>query len=53
METIKYKDWYIHINFMEDRVQVQSPDYELFTVKSVHAAKCFISRRISARESLL
>jgi len=55
MQTFKYKGWYIHENFTDNRlgieigVMVQSPDYELITVKSIHAAKCLITRRIKKK----
>lgn len=54
MHTFKYKGWYIHENFntsigIEVGVMVQSPDYELITVKSIHAAKCLITRRIKKK----
>ena len=45
MHTFGYKGWFIHENFTKNEVRVQSPTYETFPAKSVHAAKCFITRQ--------
>lgn len=47
MYTFKYKGFYIHDNFTSGEVKVQTPDYDIIYVKSVHAAKCVISRIIN------
>jgi hypothetical protein len=50
MHTFSYKGWYIHINLKPaygcSGVKVTSPEAYTFHVKSVHAAKCFITRRL-------
>ena len=46
MHTFGYKGWWIHENFNAGTVRVQTPDYDQIPVKSVHAAKCLITRRI-------
>ncbi len=46
MFTLGYKGWFIHGHFDRDEVRVQSPTHEFVTAKSVHAAKCIITRRI-------
>lgn len=46
MFTFRYKGWYIHGHFDREEVRVQSPDRQVFTAKSIHAAKCVITRRI-------
>jgi hypothetical protein len=44
MITFLYKGNYIHENFTDNIIKVQTRDFRLFTVKSVHAAKCLIAR---------
>jgi hypothetical protein len=44
MGTWKYKCCWIHDNFTTGEVTVQLPDWSLIKVKSVHAAKCRITR---------
>lgn len=46
MLTFKYKTWFIHDNFTSGRVTVQDLDFNITTVKSVHAAKIFITRSL-------
>lgn len=43
MRTFKYKNGYIHENFTTGVVQVQI-GYKVTVVKSVHAAKIFITK---------
>jgi hypothetical protein len=45
MLTWKYKGCWIHDSFTAGEVLVQFPDYTLRRVRSVHAAKCLITRR--------
>lgn len=54
MNTFAYKGWHIHETFLskgqaalshENGVSVLSPTGETIPVKSVHAAKCLITRR--------
>lgn len=53
MFTFKYKTAYIHDNFTDNRVTVQIFDgknsYYTKEVKSVHAAKLFITRWMSKK----
>lgn len=44
MFTVGYKGWWIHGHFDRDEVQFQSPSYEVRKAKSIHAAKCLITR---------
>ena len=44
MHTFKYKGWWIHENFTANEVTFQSPSHDVRPAKSVHAAKCLITR---------
>lgn len=52
MITFSYKGWWIHYRMqsryygLSEQTCVQGPDYISTTVKSVHAAKCFITRQL-------
>lgn len=52
--TIAYKGWWILYRMqsryygLSEETKVRSPDGSLRTVKSVHAAKCVITRMIKA-----
>lgn len=56
MNTFKYKNCYIHETFLseeirpmsvENGVKIQAPDGKLIKAKSIHAAKCLITRRFN------
>lgn len=44
MFALAYKGWSIQGHFERDAPRLVSPDYEIHSAKSVHAAKCFITR---------
>lgn len=44
MFTFRYKGWWIHENFNAGTVKIQAPDYTVYPAKSVHSAKCLITR---------
>lgn len=52
MITFSYKGWWIHYTMqsryygLSEMTRVQSPTGENSVVKSVHAAKCFITRAL-------
>ena len=52
MITIGYKGWWIHYTMqsryygLSECTRVMSPDHVTTTVKSVHAAKCYITRHL-------
>lgn len=45
MHTYRYKGWFVHENFNRGTFQVQNPHtHEIIPAKSLHSAKCLISR---------
>lgn len=52
MITIAYRGWWIFYTMqsryygLSEQTRVKSPGGAVTTVKSVHAAKCFITRRM-------
>ncbi len=44
MHTFAYKNAYIHINWAKNTVTVQDMNFKLYQVRSVHAAKIFITK---------
>jgi hypothetical protein len=44
MYTIRYKGWFIHGDCADAKIMVQSPDYAIIRVKSVLAAKLYITK---------
>ena len=44
MITYKYKGLYIHDNFTTGNIQVQDLDFNIYKVKSFHAAKLLITK---------
>lgn len=56
MNTFRYKNCYIHETFLsegirpmsvENGVKIQTADGMLIKAKSIHAAKCLITRRFN------
>jgi hypothetical protein len=47
MITFSYKSCYIHDNFTDGIVKVQIIGVYTIRVKSVHAAKCYITRYLN------
>lgn len=45
MFSINYKGWSIQGHFDRDEVKIVSPKHEIIPAKSMHAAKCIITRR--------
>jgi hypothetical protein len=46
MYSIAYKGWFIQGDFDDKKITVVSSDSQVIhRVKSIHAAKCFITRR--------
>jgi hypothetical protein len=46
MISYSYKTWFIHVNITSGVVTVQDDNFNIYHVKSTHAAKCLITRRL-------